>query len=149
MFLVQLGSTRRWLKGMQARNHFPLILYDGQCALCNGFVKIILQLDRKNQFYFAALQTEIGKYYLGLNQIDSSTDSIVLINNDKAFIYDDAAFIIAALLGFPANLLLIGKILPKSMRRKTYLWVASNRYKWFGKYDSCPLPAPKYKGKFL
>ncbi len=134
---------------MQASSHLSLILYDGHCALCNGFVKIILKLDRKNQFHFAALQSKIGQYYIGLNQVDAAIDSIVFIDKNQAFVYDDAAFRIADLLGFPAKLLLIGKILPKSMRRKIYLWVATNRYRWFGKYESCPIPPEKYKGKFL
>jgi predicted DCC family thiol-disulfide oxidoreductase YuxK len=126
-----------------------LVLYDGHCALCNGFVKIIIKLDRKKQFHFAALKSSIGKAYLGLNQIDEAQDSIVLIYKKKVFQYDNAAFKIAQILGFPANLICIGKILPKTTTRKMYNWVAAHRYRWFGKYDVCPIPSAENKDRFL
>jgi predicted DCC family thiol-disulfide oxidoreductase YuxK len=133
---------------MELPSNTPLVLYDGHCALCNGFVKIILKLDKAHYFHFAALQSEVGKYYLGLNQIGDEVDSIVLIDQSKVFLYEQAAYQIAKKLVFPAKLILIAKILPATWQRKLYLKIAANRYQWFGKYDACPLPPLAFRHRF-
>lgn len=127
----------------------PIILFDGHCALCNNFVKLLLKLDKKDLFLFAPLQSGIGRQYLGLNQVSETIDGIVLLDGNQSYTHDAAAFRIAKLLGFPTNLILVFSFLPKRFTRLVYNWVAANRYQWFGKYDSCQMPQAKHKHKFL
>lgn len=126
------------------------MLFDGVCNFCNASVNLILRNDKKNHFLFAALQSETGialqqKYGLPFQNIQS----IVLIKNEKVFLKSDAALKIASLMGFPWNILSIFLLLPRFFRNAVYDWVARNRYKWFGKRNTCRIPSVEEKAKFL
>jgi len=127
-----------------------IILFDGVCNLCNGVVTYIIKRDNKNVFKFAALQSEIGQQLISKFNIDTSkVDSIILIDGEKHYIKSSAALHIAKQLSGAYPLLFGFMIVPKFIRNAVYDYIARNRYKWFGKKESCMIPTSELKAKFL
>lgn len=132
------------------KDHHKIILFDGVCNLCNGAVVFIIKRDKKNIFKFAALQSEIGRGLTSKFNIDTSkVDSIILIDWDKHYEKSTAALQIARHLSGAYPLLFGFIILPKFIRDSVYDYIARNRYRWFGKRESCMIPTAKLKDKFL
>lgn len=123
----------------------PIILFDGVCNLCNAAVGFILKRDKHKQFRFVSLQSETGLYIIKKFKIAPETDSVILIQNRLVYIESDAAIKIAQQLTPFWKLLVVFKVIPKKIRNKLYRWVAKNRYKWFGKKQSCRVPKPEEK----
>ncbi|WP_228236036.1 thiol-disulfide oxidoreductase DCC family protein [Allomuricauda sp. M10] len=128
-----------------------IILFDGVCDLCSGSVQFVIKRDKKDVFRYAAIQSEVGQQLIKDRRIDTSqVDSIILIEPGVAyFTKSDAALEIAGELGGLWKLTSVFKWIPKSIRDVIYDFVARNRYKWFGKQESCMIPTPELKGKFL
>jgi len=128
-----------------------IILFDGVCNLCNSAVQFIIKHDKKDVFRFVALQSDLGLEickHIGVDQ--KSMDSIILYVPGIAYYYkSEAALEIASQLGSFYSLLAIFKILPSKFNNFIYDWIARNRYKWFGKKESCMIPTPELKSKFL
>ncbi|MBF4491100.1 thiol-disulfide oxidoreductase DCC family protein [Flavobacterium sp. MR2016-29] len=128
-----------------------IILFDGVCNLCDGAVQFIIKHDKKDIFRFVALQSELGKdicNYIGVDQ--NKIDSIILYNPGVAYYYKSSAVLeIADELGGIYNLILISRIFPEKLRNYIYDYIAKNRYKWYGKKESCMIPTPELKAKFL
>jgi len=128
-----------------------IILFDGVCNLCNGAVQFIIKNDKKDIFRFVALQSELGKeicQYIGVDQ--TRIDSIILYHPGVAYYYKSSAAIeIAEDLGGIYSLISIFKIFPEKLRNYIYDYIAKNRYKWYGKKESCMIPTPKLRKKFL
>ena len=130
-------------------NH-KIILFDGICNLCNSSVNFVIKHDPKNLFKFAALQSEVGQHLVLKYGIDTSqTDSIILIDTGKAYVKSAAVLRIAKYLNHGYPLLYGCIILPVFFRNWVYDYIAKNRYKWYGKKDSCMIPTPELKNKFL
>lgn len=128
-----------------------VILFDGVCNLCNSSVNKVISLDKKNVFLFAALQSEAGKLIIKNIGVDTSkTDSIILYDPGVAYYIKSTAAleIMKDLSGF-YKILRIFKFLPEKLRDIVYDFVAKNRYKWYGKKESCMIPTPELKAKFL
>ena len=132
-------------------NHKPvLILFDGVCNLCNGFVQFLIRRDPREKFKFASLQSEVGRSLLKQFNIDPDLlHSIVVIDNDVAFQRSDAALCIANHLGGGWKILKAFYILPRFFRDACYNAIAKNRYRIFGKKDSCMIPTPELKERFV
>lgn len=131
------------------RNH-DIVLFDGVCNLCNSAILFIIKRDKKDRFRFAPLDSDIGKELLSQHHMDSSKiDSIVLISGDSAFAKADAALNISKHLTHLWPLLYGFKIIPSFISNKIYDFIARNRYKWFGKKESCMIPTPNLTSKFL
>jgi predicted DCC family thiol-disulfide oxidoreductase YuxK len=127
-----------------------IILFDGVCNLCNGAVTYIIKRDKKNVFKFAALQSEIGQQLISKFNIDTSKiDSIILIDGEKHYTKSSAALHIAKQLSGAYPLLFGFMVVPKFIRNSVYDYIAKNRYKWFGKKESCMIPTVELKSKFL
>jgi predicted DCC family thiol-disulfide oxidoreductase YuxK len=127
-----------------------IILFDGVCNLCNNSVIFIIKRDRKDVFRFAALQSEIGNRLVDKYGIDTTkTDSVILIEDESYFVKSTAALRIARHLSAGYPLLYGFMIFSKPIRDWVYDIVANNRYKWFGKRESCMIPTPELKAKFL
>ncbi|HLA55385.1 MAG TPA: thiol-disulfide oxidoreductase DCC family protein [Flavobacterium sp.] len=128
-----------------------IILFDGVCNLCNSAVQFIIRHDKKDQFRFAALQSEIGiaiLKHIGVNP--ANIDSIVLYEQNVAYYYKaDAVIEIAKNIGGIYSLLSVFRISPASFRNWIYDYIAKNRYKWYGKRESCMIPTAELKAKFL
>lgn len=130
--------------------HKSVVLFDGVCNLCNDSIIFIIKRDLKDQFRFAPLQEGKGAELIAEYQIDTvKVDSIILIENGKAYTKSSAALRIARRLkgGWPLLYALI--IIPAFIRNWGYDFIARNRYKWFGKKESCMIPTPELKAKFL
>ncbi len=131
-------------------NNYKIILFDGVCNLCNGAVTYIIKRDKKNVFKFAALQSEIGQQLISKFNIDTSKiDSIILIDGEKHYTKSSAALHIAKQLSGAYPLLFGFMVVPKFIRNSVYDYIAKNRYKWFGKKESCMIPTVELKSKFL
>tara|TARA_R110002012_G_scaffold88936_3_gene218553 strand:- start:84 stop:482 length:399 start_codon:yes stop_codon:yes gene_type:complete len=127
-----------------------IILFDGVCNLCNGAINFIIKRNSKASLKFASLQSDTGKQLLKEYNIDPlKTDSIVLIDSNKAFLKSDAALRIAKDLDDAYPLLYSFIIIPAFIRNSIYDLIARNRYKWFGKKESCMIPTPDLKSRFL
>jgi len=134
----------------------PIILYDGVCGLCNRFVQFVLKHDHKDQFRFAALQSKFARTIRerqGLNPDLLDTVYLVFdfgLPTEYLLSRNDAAAAVLKELGgfwrFWAKLL---ELLPRRFRDWRYALVARNRYRFFGKYEACPLPKEKDRHKFL
>jgi len=128
-----------------------IILFDGICNLCNTSVRFIIRHDKKDVFRFVSLQTKLGKEILNHIGVDIKTiDSIVLYEPGIAYyIKSEAAFKIANELNGLYKFLSFFSVLPKSITNLLYDYIAKNRYKWFGKKESCMIPHSELKSKFL
>lgn len=135
---------------MKATKTHKIILFDGVCNLCNSSVQLVLKNDKNDTFRLAALQSDAGKKLTEKYGIDTSqTDSILLIDADKVYAKSTAALKIAKQLSGAYPLLYGFMIVPKFIRNRVYDYIAKNRYKWYGKQESCMIPTPELKDKFL
>ena len=128
----------------------PVILFDGVCNLCNGFVQFVIKHDRRGRFKFTALQSEAGQQIL--NQVhfsDKSLSTVILVQNGKVYVQSTAALKILARLDGLWPLTYVAIILPAFLRNLIYTGIARNRYRWFGKQESCMVPTPELKSRFL
>lgn len=127
-----------------------IILFDGVCNLCNNAVQFVIKHDPSNKFMFASLQSSKGQSLLEQYSLpQQGFDSFVLIQNEKVFLKSTAALQVAKQLSGPIKLLYGFIIVPAFIRNAVYAFVAKNRYKWFGKKDSCMIPSASLKAKFL
>jgi predicted DCC family thiol-disulfide oxidoreductase YuxK len=128
-----------------------IILFDGVCNLCNSAVQFVIKHDKKDTFRFVALQSVLGQEILAYIGIDAKNiDSIVLYEPGIAYYYkSDAALQIARSLDGMFSFGTIFKIIPTGIRNQLYDYIAGNRYKWYGKKESCMIPTPELKIKFL
>jgi predicted DCC family thiol-disulfide oxidoreductase YuxK len=126
-----------------------IILFDGVCNLCNGWVNFVIDRDPDGYFSFAPLQSDFAKKMLGHHRIDpGETDSIVLIMNGRAFIKSRAALEIAKRLTLPWPLFYVFRIIPGFLRNLIYDLIARNRYRWFGRKDQCRIPTKDLASRF-
>lgn len=130
------------------QNSRKVIFFDGVCGLCNGFVDFILSVDKKKQFLFSPLQSDFAKQNL---PADMTTDlkSVVFLINGKQYSKSDAVLRIMDELGGIWKITQLGRILPGNLRDMAYEMVAENRYKLFGKKDTCRLPSAEERSRFL
>jgi predicted DCC family thiol-disulfide oxidoreductase YuxK len=127
-----------------------IILFDGMCNFCNTSVNKIIKYDKKNVFKFAAIQSDAGKKLLIELSIDIlKIDSILLIENNTLFTKSTAVLKIAKQLSGLYKLSYSFIIIPLFIRDTIYDFIAKNRYKWFGKKESCMIPSIEVSEKFL
>jgi len=127
-----------------------IVLFDGVCNLCNGTVQCIIKNDSKQRFRFAALQSDKAKTLLEANGIQNSViDSVVLVVDGRAWVKSDAVLQISRRLGGLWPICYVGVVIPRRLRDSLYDFVAKNQYQWFGKEQSCWLPTPELRQRFL
>ena len=128
-----------------------IILFDGVCNLCDTAVQFVIEHDKKDEFRFVALQSELGQQilkHIGINP--ANIDSVILYQPGIAYYYKSAAAIeIARSLGGFLHFGTIFKLIPTGIRNQLYDYVAKNRYKWYGKKETCLVPSAENKTKFL
>jgi predicted DCC family thiol-disulfide oxidoreductase YuxK len=132
-----------------------LLLYDGVCALCNGLVSLLLRLDKLEKLRYAPLQSSLGREILSRLSQHSLPDGVVLVTDtltphERLYLRSDAVAASLQLLSTPWQLL--GKALtlvPRSLREWGYGIVARLRYRIFGRYRTCPIPAPNQRSRLL
>ncbi len=130
-----------------------VILFDGVCNLCNSTVQWVIERDKEGRFNFASLQSDVARRELGkvmdTKEIDALPDSIVLLDSDGVHVRSAAALRILRGLGSWFLLLRLGVVLPGPIRDAIYDMVARNRYRWFGRRDTCMIPTTDIAARFL
>jgi predicted DCC family thiol-disulfide oxidoreductase YuxK len=127
-----------------------IILFDGICNFCNHWVQFALKRDKKGSIRFATLQGETAKTLLPRFGIDpAALTSVIFIDGEKAYTQSSAALRICRYLNRGWPLLYGFMIIPPFLRNAVYNLIARNRYRWFGKKDSCMVPDAEIKDRFL
>nr|WP_321521808.1 thiol-disulfide oxidoreductase DCC family protein [uncultured Macellibacteroides sp.] len=128
-----------------------IVLFDGFCNLCNGSVRFIIKRDRSGKFRFASLQSEASKALLSHYEVsDTGTDSIVYIQEQGKVLNQSSAVLhILKDLGHGWQLFFLFIYLPLPLRDAIYLYIARNRYKWFGKKEKCMIPSDSIRSRFI
>ena len=128
-----------------------IILFDGVCNLCDAVVQFVIKHDKNDVFRFVALQSEMGQGILKHIGIDpKNIDSVILYEPGIAYYYKSTAAIeIAKSLGGFWHLGTVFRIIPTGIRNQLYDYIAKNRYKWYGKKETCWIPTKELKSKFL
>lgn len=125
-----------------------VLFFDGVCNLCNRTVDFLIRRDKKHVLRFAPLQGSSAQRMLKADLIEA-LPSVVFLDKDGVYQRSTAVLRAVAKLGglWPAAKVLL--IIPRPVRDAVYNWIARNRYKWFGKRDTCRLPTPQERAMFL
>jgi predicted DCC family thiol-disulfide oxidoreductase YuxK len=133
----------------------PVMLYDGVCGFCNKSVQLILDHDRRGTMRFAALQSDFAKSIIERHPELRDVDSVVLVERsaatgaERVFVRSTAALKLAAYLGGFWKFFLAFRVFPAPLRDYLYDKFARNRYRIFGRYDTCLLPPPEVRARFI
>ena len=128
----------------------PILLFDGVCNLCNGAVQFVIKHGSKNNLRFAALQSKIGAQILDHFDLpQEDIFSVILVENEKVYLRSSAALRMYKNMGGIWSLMYFFIIVPRPIRDAVYNFIAKNRYKWFGEKESCMIPTPELKSRFL
>ncbi len=140
----------------------PVVLFDGVCNLCNGSVQFVIDHERAPELRFAAIQSELAKKLLasafGAEEAErlrkgadgkGDPDSIVMVEAGRGFTHSTAALRIARHLRAPWRWLAVFAVVPRPIRDFVYRWIAKNRYRWFGSTETCRIPTPELRARFL
>lgn len=137
------------MEKLQSISH-PVVIFDGVCNLCNNTVDFLIRRDRKQLYRFTANQDTTGRALLeaqGVNPDDVST--IYLWENGRLYTRSTAVLRILRRLPFPWPLFYAGIVIPPFIRNGIYRWVARNRYRWYGRRNTCRVPTPEERARFL
>ncbi len=127
-----------------------LVLFDGVCNFCNFWVQFALKRDQKGKLQFTSLQGETAHQLLPQYNIDPTIlTSVIFIDHGKVYRESSAALRVCRYLDGGWKLLYGLIIIPVFIRDGIYKWIGRNRYKWFGKTESCMLPTPEQRKRFL
>ncbi|ODS55375.1 MAG: hypothetical protein ABS40_12010 [Agrobacterium sp. SCN 61-19] len=128
----------------------PIILFDAECILCSANAQFVLSHDGKKRFRLASMQGEVGSALYRRFGIDpENPDSIIVVDGEHMLRDSDAVLSIYAGLGWPWKVLSVFRLIPRFIRDPLYLLIARNRYRLFGKRDSCWLPSAEYRDRLL
>jgi predicted DCC family thiol-disulfide oxidoreductase YuxK len=128
----------------------PILLFDGVCNLCNGTVQFVIERDPKATVKFASLQSAFAaQQFQSLGIANDYLDSIVLLEEGKVFVKSTAAIRLSRHLSGLWPVLRLLLIIPRPIRDLVYDWVARNRYRWFGKQETCWIPTPELRARFV
>lgn len=128
----------------------PIVFFDGVCNLCNGAVDWLVKRDRQHRIQYASLQGSTAAAMVPEHLTDGDPDSILVWTDGVVLTRSDAVLKVLSYLspGYRA-IATVAKIVPRFARDSIYKWVARNRYRWFGKRESCRLPTPEERATFL
>ncbi|MFC6332077.1 thiol-disulfide oxidoreductase DCC family protein [Paenibacillus septentrionalis] len=126
-----------------------ILLYDGECSFCNRTVQWIIVRDPRANIKFASQQGELGMQLRAHYKIPDDVDSLVFIDQNKAYVYSEAALRVTKHLhrAWPFMQLLL--VIPVSIRNAAYRYFAKHRYQWFGKQHACLIPTPEIRARYL
>ena len=128
-----------------------VVLYDGNCGLCDGLVRWLLDRDRKDRLKYASLQSDAAGRLLTQRGVELAAlpDSVVLVDEAGVHVRSAAALGIAGLLGYPWRASGVFRVVPRPLRDWVYDVVARNRKRWFGTVETCIMPTPELRERFL
>lgn len=135
---------------MELLDNKSVLIFDDYCVICNGFVNFLIKRDRKDRFRFTSTGSPYGKKIMEKFQLDSDQiDSVILLQNNQVHVFSTATLKALASLGGIWKGASILRLIPRFLRDPVYRFFAARRYKTFGKYDKCPIPAPEWRHKFI
>ncbi|MEF3313237.1 DCC1-like thiol-disulfide oxidoreductase family protein [Paenibacillus sp. GYB004] len=142
------------MAGQVREGNYDVILYDGYCAMCSWIVRFVVKRDRRARYRFAALDSAAGKALLEQagqagSPGEAAPDTFRLIRDGRVYIKSKAALEVVRKLGGLWPVLLVFAAVPARFRDFVYDTVARNRYRWFGRNESCLLPPPEVRDRFL
>jgi len=137
------------IENIDKHNDKTILLYDGECSFCNGAVQWIIPRDPHAHIHFAAQQGEVGVLLTQHYSIPKDIDSLILIDKGKAYLYSAAVLRASKYLHRAWPLVQLLLIVPGFIRNPLYRAFAKNRYRWFGKQQSCLLPTPQIRARYL
>ncbi len=149
------NSSNRPLLTLSQTEANPIVFYDGVCGLCNHLVQFLLKRDKRDALRFASLQSDFAHQVLLRHGVDPhDLDTVYVVKNynqssEALLARSDAILHMVSQLGGIWSLAGIGRVLPRPFRDAVYKIVARNRYRVFGKHESCILPDPQHRQKFL
>lgn len=126
-----------------------VVLFDGVCSLCNASVDFIVRNESGNELKFASLQSDYAQKILEDIGAIKVPDSILFYEKDRLMVESSAALAVAKYLRWPYRLVVLCNIVPRFLRDWVYRLIARNRYRWFGKRDTCRVPTAAEREKFL
>lgn len=127
-----------------------IVVFDGVCVLCSGWVRFLLKRDRAGRFRFATMQSEAGRRLLAAHGLDPADPvSFLLVEDGRAFTDSAGILRIVARLGGLWRLAAAAYAVPRPLRDAVYRWVARHRYRWFGQREACFVPTPETAQRFL
>lgn len=128
----------------------PIILFDAECILCSANAQFVLSHDKSRRFRLASMQGEVGSALYRRFGIDpTDPDTMIVVEGDRMLRDSDAVLSIYAALGWPWKALAVFRLVPPLIRDPLYLLIARNRYRIFGKRDSCWLPSQEFRDRML
>lgn len=127
----------------------PVVYYDAQCLLCDGFIKSLIQRDSKGIIKYCSLQDEKASEIRKLHDVEDEYKTVILLDQGKWYFESDVTIQIAKYLEGPWSNLRNLQFVPKVFRDWAYMLIAKNRYSLFGKSDECILPDDNIKSRFL
>jgi predicted DCC family thiol-disulfide oxidoreductase YuxK len=131
----------------------PVLLYDGVCGFCNSAVHFILRHETLNTLRFAPLQGQYAATLKGRHPEVGDVDSVVWVEgvgaDERVLVRSNAALRVASYLGGFWKLWGVFRLVPRVVRDFGYDWFARHRYRWFGKYTTCPVPTSDVRSRFL
>lgn len=127
-----------------------VIFFDGVCNFCSFWVKFVIRRDPRGKFRFAPLQSPMGREACqALNLPEDPPQSVILKENNRHFTQSTASLKILKELSGLWPLLYAFIVVPTPLRNLVYRFIATNRYRWFGKEESCFIPTPEIRARFL
>ena len=127
-----------------------IALIDGQCVMCNAISQWLMARDSADVFRFASLQSSVGRKLLREGgMLDTGMDTFVLIDRGRYYTKSTAALRALRHLCGKWRFVYGFILMPRFIRDGAYRYIARRRYRWFGKTESCPIPTPQLRGKFL
>lgn len=126
-----------------------LVLFDGVCSLCNASVDSVMRKENGNALKFASLQSDIGKEIIKKCGLEQVPDSILFYSEGTLYAESDAVLQIVKFLKMPYSWSVVFRLVPRMVRDGAYRLIARNRYRWFGKRDTCRVPTVQEREKIL
>jgi predicted DCC family thiol-disulfide oxidoreductase YuxK len=127
-----------------------IVVFDGQCLLCNGWVQFLLRHDRSQRIRFASIQSAVGQQLLARAGLQvEGLQTLLVIDGERSWQHTAAILRVLHALGWPWRLAWVGWLVPAPLRDALYRWVARNRYRIWGRSATCMLPAPEHRARFL
>ena len=127
-----------------------IVVFDGQCLLCNGWVQFLLRHDRSQRIRFASIQSAVGQQLLARAGLRvEGLQTLLVIDGERSWQHTAAILRVLHALGWPWRLAWVGWLVPAPLRDALYRWVARNRYRIWGRSATCMLPAPEHRARFL
>ena len=127
-----------------------LVMFDGVCNLCNGFVQFVIRRDPKERFMFASLQSDFAHEQLRRHRLDPrALHSVIVIDDGKMYRQSDAVLRVAGYLPGLWPMMKVFLIVPRFIRDSVYNVIAKARYRWFGRREACMIPDASLRSRFL